>query len=370
MALVRPFGARDIVRLIDRQYPNWKSQAVRYVGRQAMALAKRKWQGRKTTARPVKKARLHQTAQAAPGKSSRSFGARGRRKRSMRRGRRLRRGRGGRRFGKRAFYNRLGVVSTPILTLMSTTAGRHTSSQGLQSSNVIVNYYDQTDINNQFNQTPGPFTVPVNVGNTRKIFGVQVKSEIMFSNRHTGTICMKVYDIVARRDLEQAGEDPKSAWQAGMVDEDISALGSPIDQYGCTPFRSVKFCQLYRVVKVNHVILAPGQVHIHRNHYRVNRFIQREYESNYNYYRNMTHFTMITVYGTPQNDTSDVTKVSIPSVAVDYVINKRYEYKWMYNNETTWGLTGTQLANNLTLVAPITDLEGEGVYNKEPSTNV
>jgi hypothetical protein len=147
--------------------------------------------------------------------------------------------------------------------------------------------------------------------------------------------------------------DPRTAWSQGETDAGATNMAI---QVGCTPFSSPRFTQFFKVVKVTHVILPAGGTHEHRVHYEPNKLLNQEVVQDSGNIRNLTHYTMATVYGAPDNDATTKTVVSIGTTSVDFVQTK--QYRWSYLSDSTSN-------NAFTQSLPTTYATTEAVFNDE-----
>jgi hypothetical protein len=163
----------------------------------------------------------------------------------------------------------------------------------------------------------------------------------IFRNQDKNDVYLDLYDIVARRDITSTGNTdfyPDGAWANGVADAGASNMQL---QVGTTPFSSPRFTQLYKVVKVTHVILPAGGTHEHRVHYEPNRMLNLETLQDGQWaLKGLTHYTMAVWYAAPLNDSVNTGQVSIGAANLDYVQTK--QYKWTYIQDAVTNNTFTQ----------------------------
>lgn len=219
---------------------------------------------------------------------------------------------------------------------------RLTQTPGSQAIYTIGTAYNAPDI---FTHQPN--------GSTNKTFKVLLESctmKTMLRNQENNDAHIVIYDIVSRRDMNSGDVNiaPDVAWYNGMVDTGTSAVS--IYDVGATPFASPKFTQYFKVVKQTHMILPAGGSHEHRIHYEPNRMFSTEVTQDSVNFRNLTYFTLIAIYGAPDND-STKTVISTGSVSIDVVATKQYRYTYLldatinnvYSNSLAQALPGEQI---------------------------
>lgn len=187
---------------------------------------------------------------------------------------------------------------------------------------------------------------------TARFLASACSGEVMITNQDQGNCRLTIYDIIARRDLPSS-KAPDQVWKASYLDE--GSANTDYQIVGTTPFSSDVFTQLYKVVKVTHVILAQGMCHSHRVYYHPNRIVDKEYlATETGAYKGLSCFTMIVASGLPYNDSTTKTSVSTGSVALDCVIRLQYKYTWLSDNTTSY-----YVSNNL----PASFAVGESVMD-------
>lgn len=216
-------------------------------------------------------------------------------------------------------------------------AGRTTSTVGNQEVTRVAQLFAPSTLN--------PIIATISGSATQKAVLLSCTAETMITNQGLGTVRVTLYDIISRRDVNNATIGyPDNAVKTGLADEGASAGSYSV--VGTTPFSTDRFTQFYKVVKVTHIYLAQGQTHSHRIHYAPNRVVNREYTnlggtSTYAL-RNLSCFTLMYQHGQVANDVTTKTQVSIGATALDWVT--RYQYKYSYIDDS---VTNYQYVNNL-----------------------
>lgn len=183
---------------------------------------------------------------------------------------------------------------------------------------------------------------------TVKGFFRQIKGDLQLANVGTLSCMITLYDCVARRDLQgtDAAADsdiPISAWDDGMaatggnLDDEVKSSNN----IGSTPFDSPEFVQKFKVLRVNKLSLVPGQTHSHSVTLRFNRIMAKEYQQAFNYYRGLTHFTLIVVRGQPCHKVTKETEMGsethfahISPCAVSVIKTQMLDWRGINNQQS------------------------------------
>jgi hypothetical protein len=135
-----------------------------------------------------------------------------------------------------------------------------------------------------------------------------------------------IYDIFARKDVSAAALSlPDQAWAQGNVDESSTNAYTFL---GSTPWQSEAFNQYYEVKQVTNVVLGAGQTHVHKVRLNPRRLVNSAYAQYTPYgFRDLTYFCMIEFHGSPANDTTTQTQVSIGAGAVNVIVDQEHTFK-------------------------------------------
>jgi hypothetical protein len=189
--------------------------------------------------------------------------------------------------------------------------------------------------------------------NTFRYFISSIKLKTEYRNATTAPLDLAIYDIVARKDQSQVTTgvspffqynpsigSPTTTWANGLTEEAIpfpgvgtSLMGA--DQPGAKPFLSEKFCHFYRVAKVNHMTLGPGESHIHWVSIRPGRLFNRTYTRLLGAMAGHTYFQMCIIRGGVAHKQLDATKVSYSEAALDIITEYSYKANMFSKNRTT-----------------------------------
>lgn len=208
----------------------------------------------------------------------------------------------------------------------SNQSGRLTAPVGQQQNFSTSFDFNSVDI---ANLTSG------SINKTFKTLLESVTENTIFRNQDANDCYMTLYDIVSRRDLNSSVTNdltPSSCFYNAMADTGASSLMAL--QVGVTPFSCPRFCELYQVMKVTHIILPAGATHEHRVHYEPNRLFNSEIAQDAQNIKGLTRWTMAVLYGAPINDSTTLTQVATGACNVDYVLTKQYKYTYLLDATT------------------------------------
>jgi len=214
----------------------------------------------------------------------------------------------------------VGQVVTPHVTV-NNTSGRLTSAIGQQSVGIVASHFNITDYTALMTTSYGA-TVK-----SRKLLMKHVTSTVLITNQESVPCYYTIYDLIARRDGNATVTDPLVAFTAGMADAQGAIAGSYLVP-GVDPFSNPRFVEYFNIKQATSGTLLPGNVHTHRIYYEPNFIGSHEIDSfTTNYIKGLTHYTIIVFHGTPENDSTTKTQVSLSACALDYVVKNKYVTK-------------------------------------------
>ena len=300
---------------------SWKQQAVKGVRGLAARAIQRFWRNRKGIVTGVKqglkkrKFKLAQkaTLQGTGGSFSKFF------------------------YGRRKLPLPKNIVKNlGIKYFVTNNASRFTGGIGQQQFSQPVVMFSPTALTTMQSILPGGSGAG---GASQKFMVMKCSSELSISNCTLGNTRLILYDIVARRDLQSGVLSPLAAITSGFLDV-FDGASSDYTTLGYTPFQNPRFTEFFKIVKMTHVILSQGQVHIHRISYHPNKIISGELDARISGgIRGLTCYTMIQQWGDPDNDGTVKTTVSTSSTAIDVVA--KYQYQFTALQESTKGVKFT-----------------------------
>lgn len=251
---------------------------------------------------------------------------------------------------------RLGNVEklTEPQIVVTNGAGRLTSLIGKQEGGILLAEMTPVDVVSLFNNTFGT------ANKSTKGLIKSCVSEIMFTNTENVPLRYTLYDIIAKHDGNSTIVDPLTAFQTGNADPAGGSAASYLVP-GVDPYMNPRFREYFHVVEQTTGTLLPGNVHTHKSYYECNRLISNEISTyTSSFIKGLTHYTMIIFHGTPENDSTTKTQVSISAANIDYVVKRKWTTKLVYypfqSNSVTNSLAlafgvGGQILNEFTGVA-------------------
>lgn len=186
--------------------------------------------------------------------------------------------------------------------------------------------------------------------NTFRYFIASIKLKTEYRNATTSPLDIAIYDIISRKDQSQvtSGVDPNfqylpelgsptTTWVNGMTEEVSPGVGNVVmdaTHPGAKPFLSEKFCHFYKVAKVNHLTLGPGESHIHWVSIKPGRLFNRTYTRFLACISHQTYFQMVIIRGGVAHKVLDPTKVTYSEAVLDVVTEYRYKAHMFNKNRT------------------------------------
>lgn len=210
-------------------------------------------------------------------------------------------------------------------------AGQLKSVIGLQTTASLLEFFSPTNIDN--------FTGD----KVSNVLCYKATGTITLNNIYLSNVYITLYDIVARKDCNaSANSTPYLAWAQAAADESAAAAYTFV---GSTPWQSECFNQFYKVNQVTNVVLGAGATHVHKVVIRPQRVINSAY-SFYTTYclKDLSQYVMITIHGSPANDTTTQTQVTIGAGGVNYVVDKEETYKVIQKQTPTISTNNTLLS--------------------------
>lgn len=214
-------------------------------------------------------------------------------------------------------------MTAPQMTV-NNESGRLTSTVGQQNAALLLTDFAPVDVVALFNNTLGA------ANKTTKCLIKSVNATIMIANQENVACHYTLYDILAKRDGNATITSPLVAFNAGLVDN-AGGLASNYLIPGTDPYMSARFKEFFQVVKQTTGTLLPGSVHSHYVYYEPNKVISNEVSTfDASYIGGLTHYTMIVWHGTPINDSTTKTQVSIAPINLDFVVKQKRTSKIIY----------------------------------------
>jgi hypothetical protein len=187
---------------------------------------------------------------------------------------------------------------------------------------------------------------------TQKIYLNSCRMELLMSNATNDVINVKIYDVIARRDITASSyANPAVSWAVGNTDEGLTNLYTTV---GSTPFQAPGFTEFWCVQKVTDVNLHTGGHHKHTVTIKPKRMFSDELLQSVGAtaaaIAKFTAFSMIVIHGYPVNDNTTKTQVSTSSCSLDIIWRKQYE--WQIFERSTVAVSQTNNLVTAFTVAP------------------
>lgn len=233
---------------------------------------------------------------------------------------------------KKYWLGAKNIWQKDILTFASNTGG-------LSQSWVETGYFSKVDLMDAltaYAQAPGATGT---LANTARIFWNKCIAEIMMTNASNTNVEIDIYTFSLKRDVNQT---PGSAFSNGMEDSTAQTLVDVAQtNYGLTPLDSVLVSSLYKCFKVTHLQLNPGQSHRHSFTQHLCRPINNEVVdlANDNVLvglRGITMYEMFVVRSSSIATGSNNVGEAFAPAKVNFNINKKYEFKYLFDNDTNY----------------------------------
>jgi len=180
------------------------------------------------------------------------------------------------------------------------------------------------------------------------------------ANASTAPVELSIYDITVRRDVAanfsignfgaayrfNSGADPASVWSNGSWWQNGQSFpippGTPLpsDYLGASPYDCQLWKDMFKVNKVQRVLLSAGGVHRHTVNYKLNKLIDTSLlgimpgngVTNMYYFGGWTKVVMIVAKGLPVSASENSSQVTTSDPHIDVVNDYRYRYSFVTNN--------------------------------------
>lgn len=230
------------------------------------------------------------------------------------------------------------------------------SAMGLQAVSCPLILYNVTDVT----------TLNADIGDgaatNARLCLQKVVADVHISNIYLSNVQVDIYDCIARKDLSTGVvANPLLAWSQGDTDE---GAASEYTKIGATPFQTELFNTYWRVAKTTRVTLGAGQLHRHHVAMDVFRAMNYSYYNNAGYgFADLTYSTLLVIRGSPANDTTTQTQVSIGECGVNIVYAKEYLTKMLYLNQAIVKDHSSLLATGFTVGEQVINIGGTTVVS-------
>jgi len=215
----------------------------------------------------------------------------------------------------------------PPSTVVNDDSGRHEAAVGGQQAVLVADYYSAADITKQFTL--------LNPATSAKIFLKSVRGETLITNQENVNGRFTIYDIIARKDTDSTCGSPYDALTTGGGDN-TSGANTDYLIAGCSVYSNPRFTAFFKVLQETKVVLSPGACHTHQVTYKPNMYFSQEVSKRIGGtgIGDLTLYTLDVFHGTPINDVTTQTQVSLSHIAMDYVHLEEYKCQYILQGAT------------------------------------
>lgn len=177
-----------------------------------------------------------------------------------------------------------------------------------------------------------------NTNNSNRIFWNKCIQDIVLTNSSNTNVEVEIFSFSCKRD---ALETPTALWYKGMADQNGSTAVDLTLQYNATPLDAVALTASYKCYKITKLELQPGQSHKRRFTQHLcrpinNEIIDQSVEATNVAMRGITQFEVYVARSVSLESGTGGAGVGISPCKVNYYVTKRYEFKYLFDIETTF----------------------------------
>lgn len=183
--------------------------------------------------------------------------------------------------------------------------------------------------------------------------------DITLNNIFLSNAYVIIYDCYARKDLSLTTiSTPLNGWAQGDTDQSASVNYASL---GATPFQSELFNQYFKVAQVTNVVLCAGGTHVHKVRLNPKKIVSNSYATYTPYgFKDLTYFCMVEVHGSPANDTTTQTQVSVGIGGLNVIADYEQTYKLLEAKKPEI-IQGPQLLTAFTVGEQVLNLGGSTI---------
>lgn len=216
-------------------------------------------------------------------------------------------------------------------TVVNNVGIRFECAVGQQEFELLGGYASKADIELGFTL--------LNAASSAKIFLKDIRSESLITNMENVNARMTIYDIMSIKEADATVSDPKTAITTGMAD----STGGAANDYkvpGVSVYANNRFLEYFKVLKSTDVVLSPGACHVHKVHYAPNILLAHNASVRLagQSLAGVTVWTMVQFHGTPINDLTTQTEVSLSHIALDVVQKEELSFAYVHANTTSYDI--------------------------------
>jgi hypothetical protein len=187
----------------------------------------------------------------------------------------------------------------------------------------------------------------------------KASGDVTLNNIYLSNCYVIIYDIIARRDSSSnAISTPLASWVQGDVDESVTGYELFL---GSTPWQSEAFNQFWQVKQVTNVVLGAGATHVHKVRLTENKIISAaRAQYNNGMLEGCTYWTMVEFHGSPANDVTTQTQVSVGVGGLNIIVDQEQHLKQLSKNTPTVSASNT-LLTSFTVGEQVVNLGGSTI---------
>lgn len=226
-------------------------------------------------------------------------------------------------------------------TYITDTLSQITTTSGIGQDYAETGYCSKNDIYQAIAQLANSSGSVGNANNNARYFVNKCTAETIFTNSSNTNVEIDIYTFSTKRD---SGTTPGQLFFQSMENQTTQVLTDYSRYYGTSPLDCPEVNALYKCYKITHIQLNPGQSHRHSFTYHIARPISNEVMKNANDQvlldlRGITQRELFVARSTSiASGTGGVGEAFAP-VKVNWNINKKYELKYLFDNNSNMSLT-------------------------------
>lgn len=174
--------------------------------------------------------------------------------------------------------------------------------------------------------------------NTNRIFWNKCIQDITLTNSSNTNVEIEIFSFSSKRDCL---ESPTALWYKGMQDQNVTTTQDLTLLYNATPLDSVAVTSSYKCYKITKIELQPGQSHKRRFTQHLcrpisNEVIDQSVEATNVTMRGITQYEVYVIRSVSLESGTNNALVGICPAKVNYYVTKRYEFKYLFDMDTTF----------------------------------
>lgn len=212
---------------------------------------------------------------------------------------------------------------------------------GVKQDWVETAYFSKVDMYQAVAQLANAPGATGSANNNSRYYFNKVIGEVVMTNSSNVNAEIDIYTFSVKHDN---GVSVGGLFQQGMYDQTTQNLIDYSKYYAVSPLDLAGVSQMFKCYKVTHLQLNPGQSHRHSFTQHLCRPIGNEIIKNGQDnvllgFRGITQYELFVVRSTSIASGADNVGEAIAQCRVNFNVNKKYELKYMFDNNTNMTLT-------------------------------